>query len=286
MYTLLTASIITLSVSGVSLREVSQPLGTGLEKNKFTYHATIELQFDSPAQTMEIWRSANKYRSERPTGSDNGTPNKLINVYNASEPHVVWAFGRQRLNSWPTSDSSEIAISNEVRRIGELEVRKRYRIPTETIVKANRTTPLLDGALRTAKEMGCQDWAIVGKLQVAGRQCVVRERVDRRDIVSTGRVAQSQEVTRATACIDEITGLVLRFVQRVEYSAKSPTPSHENRMSVTRISFPKSLSASLFELPKGCTVNVPEIFKSVKVPLGVTRVKAKGRHAGTGLAHR
>jgi hypothetical protein len=214
-----------------------------------------------------------------------------MELYDGSDPILVWGYDAKSRSAYPTYDASMVAFSQAVKRLGDGPARERYSIPAHIpalflIRPVQRPAPRI--RLETLASLKDYKLQPQGKESVAGFPCRIYGSVIAykhpgitRSEPDTAEATPAQQAVRAW--VEPETGLVLRLEQRTQFGAGSPVPPQRFGYLVKKFQRLPSIPITRFQLPPGAQANVPKIFAGVRLPAGVKRVSMTGAFAGIGV---
>lgn len=202
-------------------------------------------------------------------------PPGFLEMYNGGAPPVVWECNAAAGTARPSLETCVGSVVRAAQSSGEKAVRLRYRIPPDfpILLKAPPWRPKPQYGLRTLADLGPVPLVFARKELVAGRRCrAYRARWPAQDKYSTrGGHAQGEP----QVWVDEQTGAILRQEDVLLIGGPS-APPRRTEFRVTSIKVGIEIPPQTFEVPRGYTAAVPELFRGVELPPGVRRQEVPG----------
>lgn len=282
---LLTISAV-LFVSGSSLiRAQQKPTQVKLDVPTIpqAFQAEVEYVMGNFIEHKKIYYDRGKWRVETLIPGIPGTkakPFTKIELYDGDRPPVVWEYYPHAQTAVATFETYRYTLSEEARRFGEAQTRKKYNIaktlPGRRTIVANMMPPNAHPCILTRHDLESIARPTGRKAKIVGHTC--------EEILAEWKLANGAKAV-SRAWVEPRSGLVLIKEDGAVQSARSAAPNFANLLRFKELKFVSKFSPSLFELPPGTTVVTPRSLAYVPLPRGVKRKPMQGRASECGLGY-
>jgi hypothetical protein len=280
-----------IAVAGLTLSASFSPNSQGAQRvperhESLSYQAEVVQTNQGRSETAVVLYNRGKFRVAR-FQTKMQHPSS-IELYDQTDPILVWAYDPQTRSAYPSLRSSLEAIGRASQRLGEEETRRRYGIPASFAIRrpsGGHPRPGIGHLLvGTFSDLSLKP---AGKGTAAGVPCSIFTAVvapaNPQIIGRSPSALEANPSQRFRFWIDAETGLVLRLEHRIEFGVGSPVPPQQNMFLVRRLEWLKAPAPERFRLPPGARAHVPRIFDHVRLPPGVKRLDMTASNGATGL---